>query len=172
MGIVQGDGTCVTVSTTSGSYGINSKWQNTHSRTWEHHRDRSHPVSKNVRRTHTRLTFGSQSIVQCHTQTHRGRNQCSWHAHGFHFFFGSHRAASQGTQPFDVLQRKAQQGRQTLNPETSRILIGRTLTVEHPDWPNCKATAEAGKRARLQCRIPRETKCHHRMFIKDIIHTT
>lgn len=60
-----------------------------------------------------KVTFGSENtVVQRHTQTHRGPNQCSWHAHGFHFFlFGSLRAASQGTQPFDVLQRAAQQGK-------------------------------------------------------------
>lgn len=34
-----------------------------------------------------KVTFGSENTVQRHTQTHRGRNQCNWHAHGFHFFF-------------------------------------------------------------------------------------
>lgn len=63
-----------------------------------------------------KVTFGSENTVRSHTQTHSGRNQCSWHAHGFHLFFGSLRAASQGTQPFDVLQREAQHGQQTLNP--------------------------------------------------------
>lgn len=45
-----------------------------------------------------KVTFGSENTVQRHTQAHRGRNQCSRHAHGFHFFFGSLQAASQGTQ--------------------------------------------------------------------------
>lgn len=58
-----------------------------------------------------KVMIGSENSVQSHTQTHRGWNQCSWHAHGLHlFFFGSLQAAGQGTQPFDVLQREAQRG--------------------------------------------------------------
>lgn len=67
---------------------------------------------------------------------------------------------------------KSSSAGQTLTPETSRILIGKTLTMEHSDWPKCKVTAKAGERARLQCRNPRETKHHPCMFIKGLIHTT
>lgn len=36
--------------------------------------------------------------------------------------------------------------------------------MEHPDWPKCKVTAEAGKRARLQRQIPRHN--HRCIFAK------
>lgn len=65
----------------------------------EHHED-----------TH-KVTFGSENTVEHHTQTHRGKSQCSWHARGLHLFLGSLRAAIQVTQPFGVLQREAQHGK-------------------------------------------------------------
>lgn len=72
-------------------------------------------------------------------------------------FYGSLQAASQG--------RKSSAG-QTLTSETSHILFGykKKENMEHPDWPKCKVTAEAGKRARLQRQIPRHN--HRCIFAK------
>lgn len=56
-----------------------------------------------------KVTFGSEYTIKRHTETHRGWNQCSWHAHGFLLFW-----AAPGTQPrnsFNVLQKAAQQGK-------------------------------------------------------------
>ena len=112
-----------------------------------------------------KVTFGSENTVQRHTQTHRGWNQCSWHAHGFIFLFWS----TPGSWPRNSViwcTTKSGSGGQTLTPAPSRILIVKTLTVERPDWQNCKVAAKAGKRARLQSRIHRERKHHRCTFIK------
>ena len=127
--------------------------------------------SKDVMRTQTRLRLVQKTQFSVtHKHTEEGWNQCSWHAHGFHFFFW----VTLGSQPRNAAiwcTTKRSSAGQTLTPETSRILIGQMLTVEHPDWANCKVTAQAGKRARLQCRIPRD-KMSPLHDYSHLIHTT
>lgn len=80
--------------------------------------------SKNVMRTHTRLRLVQKTqLGVTHKHTVDGISAAGMHM-DFTCFFGSLRAASQGTQPFDVLQREAQHGQQTLNPRN----------ISHPHW--------------------------------------
>lgn len=69
------------------------------------------PGSKNVMRTHTRLRLVQKTQFSVtHKHTEDGISAAGMHM-DFFFSFGPHRAAGQGTQSFDVLQRAAQQGK-------------------------------------------------------------
>lgn len=110
-----------------------------------------------VRRTHTEgyVRVRKHSLMS-HTNTQRMesvRVTCTW----ISLVFVSLQAASQGTQSFHVTTKSSSAG-QTLTREPSHILIGKMLTVEHPNWPNSKVTAKAGKRVRLQCQTTEREK--------------
>lgn len=110
----------------------------------------------NVRRTHTRLRLVQKTQFSVtHKHTEYGISAGDMHM-DFTCF-----CVTPGSQPRNsviLCTTKSSSAGKTLTREPSHILIGKMLTVEHPNWPNSKVTAKAGKRVRLQCQTTEREK--------------
>lgn len=95
-----------------------------------------------------KVMFGSDNTVQCHTQ----RMEFVQLASTWISLVLGVTAASQSRNTASPCAGKRSSA--ILTPKTSHILIGGTLTVELPDWPNCSHcwSRQAGKGAMLNPR--------------------
>lgn len=97
-----------------------------------------------------RVTFGSENTVQCHTQRHRGWNQCNWHAQmDFTCSLGHSRQPAKELSHWMYYKEKL-----SIAGKHPKHLA--SLLVERSPWSTligqtARVTAKAGKQARLQC---------------------
>lgn len=73
-----------------------------------------------------KVMIGSENSVQSHTQTRRGWNQCSWHAHGLHlgFFLGHSRQPAKDLSHLIYYKEKLSAANENLTP----------CNMSHPHW--------------------------------------